>query len=138
MVLKPPADLPVGGFGIRYEAITPGHAYHLPESRQLLGIQSNDIDVAVQDMTGTSFANRLAEYLQSNKNEFVKDPITVEANPDQSKHLETAKMKLWDIELDLVNLRAEEYAEESRIPNQIVCNVLQDPPPSGPLISFVG
>lgn len=73
-------------------------------------------------MTGVSFANRLAEFLKSKKNEEVRDPITVEANPDQSKHLETAKMKLWGIELDLVNLRAEEYAEDSRIPNQIVCN----------------
>ena len=85
-------------------------------------------------MTGISFANRLAEFLKSNKNEFVRDPITVEANPDQSKHLETAKMKLWDIELDLVNLRAEEYAEDSRIPNQIVCNVLRAPPLSSSLI----
>ena len=138
MGFKRPADLPVAGFGIRYEVITPGHAYHLPESRQLLGIESNDIDVAVQDMTGTSFANRLAEFLKSSKNEFVKDPITVEANPDQSKHLETAKMKLWDIELDLVNLRAEEYAEDSRIPNQIVSNILHDPPSYSPLIPSVG
>ena len=79
-------------------------------------------------MTGISFANRLAEFLKSSKNEFVKDPITVEANPDQSKHLETAKMKLWGVELDLVNLRAEEYAEDSRIPNQIVWKVFRDPP----------
>ncbi|KAF9654286.1 hypothetical protein BDM02DRAFT_3106593 [Thelephora ganbajun] len=86
---------------------------------KLLGTESNDIDVAVQDMTGVSFANRLAEFLKSNKNEIVRDPVTVEANPDQSKHLETAKMKLWGIELDLVNLRAEEYVEDSRIPNQI-------------------
>ena len=127
MAFKRPADSPVAGFETRYEGVTLGHAYHLPELRQLLDIQSNDIDVAVQDMTGTSFANRLAEFLKSNKNEFVKDPITVEANPDQSKHLETAKMKIWDIELDLVNLRAEEYAEDSRIPNQIVCNVPHDP-----------
>ena len=86
-------------------------------------------------MTGISFANRLTEFLKSNKNEFVKDPIIVEANPDQSKHLETAKMKLWDIELDLVNLRAEEYAEESRIPNQTVCSTLHDLPSSSPLIT---
>ena len=79
-------------------------------------------------MTGVSFANRLTEFLKSNKNEFVKDPITVEANPDQSKHLETAKMKLWGIELDLVNLRAEEYAEGSRIPNQVVCKIPHDSP----------
>ena len=84
-------------------------------------------------MTGVSFANRLVEFLKSNKNEFVRDPITVEANPDQSKHLETAKMKLWDIELDLVNLRAEEYAEDSRIPNQIVCNTLRGPSSSSSL-----
>jgi tRNA nucleotidyltransferase (CCA-adding enzyme) len=79
-------------------------------------------------MTGVSFANRLTEFLKSNKNEFVKDPITVEANPDQSKHLETAKMKLWGIELDLVNLRAEEYSEDSRIPNQTVRRILRDSP----------
>jgi len=85
-------------------------------------------------MTGISFANRLAEFLKSHKNESVRDPITVEANPDQSKHLETAKMKLWDIELDLVNLRAEEYAENSRIPNRIVCTILHDPQPPSPLI----
>lgn len=85
-------------------------------------------------MTGISFASRLAEFLKSTKNELVKDPITVEANPDQSKHLETAKMKLWGIELDLVNLRAEEYAEDSRIPNQIVCNAIRDLPSSSRLI----
>lgn len=70
-------------------------------------------------MTGVSFATRLVEFLKLNRNESVRDPITVDANPDQSKHLETAKMKLWGVELDLVNLRAEEYAEDSRIPNQI-------------------
>lgn len=86
-------------------------------SRQ--GTESNDIDVAIEDMAGVSFAKRLAEFLKSDKNESVRDPITVEANPDQSKHLETAKMKIWGLELDLVNLRAEEYAEDSRIPNQI-------------------
>lgn len=85
-------------------------------------------------MTGVSFANRLAEFLKSDKNESVRDPVTVEANPDQSKHLETAKMKLWGLELDLVNLRAEEYAEDSRIPNQTVCEALRGPPSCSPLI----
>jgi tRNA nucleotidyltransferase (CCA-adding enzyme) len=105
----------------------PKYTEPLPESRQLLGAESNDIDVAVEDITGVSFANRLAEFLKSNKNESVRDPITVEANPDQSKHLETAKMKLWGIELDLVNLRAEKYAEDSRIPNQIARTIPHHP-----------
>ena len=38
------------------------------------------------------------------------------SNPEQSKHLETARMKVAGLELDLVNLRSEEYAESSRIP----------------------
>lgn len=39
------------------------------------------------------------------------------SNPDQSKHLETARMKVAGLELDLVNLRSEKYADQtSRIP----------------------
>jgi len=38
------------------------------------------------------------------------------SNPEQSKHLETARMKINDIWVVLVNLRSEEYAHHSRIP----------------------
>ncbi len=39
------------------------------------------------------------------------------SNPDQSKHLETARMTVAGLELDLVNLRSEKYADQtSRIP----------------------
>lgn len=37
-------------------------------------------------------------------------------NPDQSKHLETATLKIFDFFIDFVNLRSEEYSEHSRIP----------------------
>lgn len=41
----------------------------------------------------------------------------ISANPSQSKHLETATMKIHNIEVDFVNLRAEEvYEAGSRIP----------------------
>ena len=41
----------------------------------------------------------------------------IESNPEQSKHLETARMKVAGLELDLVNLRSEKYADQSsRIP----------------------
>jgi tRNA nucleotidyltransferase/poly(A) polymerase len=33
-----------------------------------------------------------------------------------SKHLETAVIKIQDQYIDLVNLRSEEYGEESRVP----------------------
>ena len=41
------------------------------------------------------------------------------SNPDQSKHLETARMRLFDMWIDFVNLRSEEYTENSRIPSKV-------------------
>lgn len=40
----------------------------------------------------------------------------IKSNPEQSKHLQTARMKVGDLELDLVNLRSETYTT-SRIPD---------------------
>lgn len=37
-------------------------------------------------------------------------------NPDKSKHLETACVKIKDVWIDVVNLRGESYSENSRIP----------------------
>jgi tRNA nucleotidyltransferase/poly(A) polymerase len=37
-------------------------------------------------------------------------------NPDKSKHLETACVKIMDVWVDVVNLRGETYTEGSRIP----------------------
>jgi hypothetical protein len=39
-----------------------------------------------------------------------------QANPEQSKHLETAKVNIMDKWVDFVNLRSEKYSETSRIP----------------------
>lgn len=47
------------------------------------------------------------------------------SNPDQSKHLETAKMKLAGLEIDLVNLRSESYAD-SRIPTMEIGTPRED------------
>ncbi|KAM7477821.1 hypothetical protein LguiA_026034 [Lonicera macranthoides] len=50
---------------------------------------------------------------------WVRDKIKcliVHLNPEQSKHLETAKMHIDGIEIDFVNLRAEEYSENSCFP----------------------
>lgn len=46
-------------------------------------------------------------------------PMMIHSNPDQSKHLETAKMRLLDVWIDFVNLRAEDYSENSRIPTMV-------------------
>ena len=87
---------------------------------QLLGLQSNDIDIALTDMMGLAFAEKFQEYCNSLEDVPIEKIAKVEKNPDRSKHLETAKAKVLDIELDFVNLRSEEYAEDSRIPTQVV------------------
>ena len=68
---------------------------------------------------GVSFAEKFVEYVAS-KDLPVKTVATIARNPDQSKHLETAKTTVLGIELDLVNLRSESYTEDSRIPTEMV------------------
>jgi tRNA nucleotidyltransferase (CCA-adding enzyme) len=89
---------------------------------QLLGLESHDIDIAVQDMMGLAFAERLVELARA-KGVPASDPAVVKANPDQSKHLETTKVKVLECELDVVNLRSEEYASNSRIPTEVVSSL---------------
>ena len=69
---------------------------------------------------GVPFAERFVDYCRTVKNLAVKNVAKIESNPDQSKHLETARTTVLGIELDFVNLRSEEYAENSRIPTQVV------------------
>lgn len=93
---------------------------------KLLGLESNDIDVALSDMMGVQFAQHLLAFAQS-KGLAVGTIAKIESNPDQSKHLETARFTVYGIEMDLVNLRSEEYAANSRIPTQVTFGTpLQD------------
>ncbi|KAH7914461.1 hypothetical protein BJ138DRAFT_1170563 [Hygrophoropsis aurantiaca] len=88
---------------------------------KLLGSQSNDIDVCLTDMMGVPFAEHFVSFL-AEKKLLNMDEIKIakiESNPDQSKHLETARTTVFGIDLDFVNLRSEEYAENSRIPTEI-------------------
>ncbi|EJD04209.1 uncharacterized protein FOMMEDRAFT_155333 [Fomitiporia mediterranea MF3/22] len=85
---------------------------------KLLGAQSNDIDVALTNIMGVSFAEQFVEFVAS-KNLPVKTVATIARNPEQSKHLETARTTVLSTELDFVNLRSESYADNSRIPTEI-------------------
>ena len=40
----------------------------------------------------------------------------IKSNPDKSKHLETVTVRYNDQEIDFVNLRGENYSEDSRVP----------------------
>jgi tRNA nucleotidyltransferase (CCA-adding enzyme) len=86
---------------------------------KLLGSECNDIDIALKDMMGTTFAEHFAAYAESKR---IKTGTIskIASNPDQSKHLETATFKFMGLDVDLVNLRSEEYADNSRIPTGVV------------------
>lgn len=70
-------------------------------------------------MMGLAFAEHLTEFANS-KGVETGTVSKIEQNPDQSKHLETATFKIFGLDIDLVNLRSEEYAEGSRIPTGVV------------------
>ena len=86
---------------------------------KLLGQGSHDLDIAINIMTGEQFANNLNNYLIENYNKYEITPHSIhkiEKNPEKSKHLETATTKIFNTEIDFVNLRSEEYTNLSRIP----------------------
>ncbi|KAM7515278.1 hypothetical protein LguiA_004861 [Lonicera macranthoides] len=82
---------------------------------KLLGKECYDIDIALDNMLGREFCEKVNEYLVS-AGEETQGIGVIQCNPDQSKHLETARMRLLDIWIDFVNLRSEDYCENSRIP----------------------
>ncbi|KAI9725222.1 MAG: CCA tRNA nucleotidyltransferase, mitochondrial [Chrysothrix sp. TS-e1954] len=100
---------------------------------KLLGVDSHDIDVAINDMTGYQFGLRMKEYLEdaakaqkygigglSKGKDASQNKVgglhKIEANPEKSKHLETVTTKIFGLDVDLVNLRKETYTQDSRNP----------------------
>ncbi|BBG93643.1 Polynucleotide adenylyltransferase family protein [Prunus dulcis] len=78
---------------------------------KLLGKDCYDIDIALDNMLGSEFVEKVRDYLLH-----VGKRHKELLNPEQSKHLETARMRICDTWIDFVNLRCEEYCENSRIP----------------------
>ena len=103
---------------------------------KLLGTDSHDIDVGINDMTGYQFGLKMKEYLSQPENpakygiqdeqgdsssssvgkKLFSGLHKIEANPEKSKHLETVTTKIFGLDIDLVNLRKETYSEDSRNP----------------------
>ncbi|KAJ3671453.1 hypothetical protein LUZ60_007532 [Juncus effusus] len=82
---------------------------------KLIGKECYDIDIALDDILGKDFCEKVNEYLM-HVGEEQQGIGVIQCNPDQSKHLETARMRIYDMWIDFVNLRSETYAENSRIP----------------------
>ena len=89
---------------------------------KLLGIPSKDIDIGISSMTGSEFGKMMKKYLTDPEplaryGEGILGRLAeIVANPEKSKHLDTVTTNLLGFDVDLVNLRKEEYAEHSRIP----------------------
>lgn len=86
---------------------------------KLLKIDSSDIDISIDSMTGEKFASIFCSFVKQ-KGLPVSSVAIVAARPDQSKHLETACLSLFDQKIDFVNLRSEMYSETSRIPTKMI------------------
>lgn len=90
---------------------------------KLLGTQSHDIDIAINNMTGYRFAAQVQKYARKLRSrdkhdlpDGLKNVHRIAANPAKSKHLETATTNIFDFDLDFVNLRKEVYSGDSRNP----------------------
>ena len=91
---------------------------------KLLGRQSHDIDIVLDNVSGCTFAEHVRRYMLA-AGMSVSDIGVITARPDQSKHLETATMRMMDMSIDFVNMRAEEYDVDSRIPHAVFGTPLQ-------------
>ena len=89
-----------------------------------MGKESADIDIALDDMYGSEFAQMIQDKLYSDADK--KKFGVIKSNSDKSKHLETAVIRVHGMFIDLVNLRAEEYAEDSRVPTTVFGTPEQD------------
>ena len=104
---------------------------------KILGLETHDVDIALDVCSGVEFANAVKEYHTSivqdgnedsgkTKNNRIGKIGVIAANPDQSKHLETACVNIFGNDVDFSNLRHETYAEDSRIPDTVTGTPLED------------
>ena len=84
---------------------------------KLLGIRPKDMDLMVDNITGPDFARLVALAVGG------KAPAVIKENPEKSRHVETAKVRiptsLGERELDVAMCRKEVYDENSRIPTEV-------------------
>ena len=71
---------------------------------KLLGKESDDIDIALNDMKGSTLASLINEELYPGKNKVG----IIQQNVEKGKNLETATIKINNTWIDLVNLRCED------------------------------
>ena len=103
---------------------------------KLLGIQSDDIDIAIDKFTGEQWGDCFLKWFEWKKEQVSKNDKNnknrnknnkcnfqenikmgkIKENPDKSKHLAAITFKYHNLDFDIVNLRKEEYSKGSRVP----------------------
>jgi tRNA nucleotidyltransferase/poly(A) polymerase len=89
---------------------------------KILKKSNDDIDIAVENMSGRDFSMHLSDYIKKLSNGWNCSSISIiAANAEKSKNLETATLKIKipngvEFELDFVGLRTEVYDLQSRVP----------------------
>ncbi|KAM9972634.1 hypothetical protein ACTFIR_012001 [Dictyostelium discoideum] len=95
---------------------------HQPQQQQQ--IKDIDIDIALSNISGTNFIELIEEF-KINKETFKK--YLIKRNPEKSKHLETASIKIHGFQIDFNSLRSDEYSDpNSRIPEITIGTPLSD------------
>ena len=87
---------------------------------KLLGMRSNDIDIALDNCKGTEAAKKLLKNVKDCSSTGI-----IKSNTEASKHLEAACIRIMGYNIDLVNLRSETYAN-TRIPQVKIGTPLED------------
>ncbi len=88
---------------------------------------SNDVDIAIETppgfpelLTGAKFATLVAEYIGAHPeySATVGTMSVIKTNPEKSKHIETAQMKVLGIPLEFCHLRQDDYTNSAghRVP----------------------
>jgi tRNA nucleotidyltransferase (CCA-adding enzyme) len=82
---------------------------------KLLGLESKDIDICVDNMSGKAFAELTHQWMKDCHMK-VRPIATVDANVEANKHLESAILPIHGVEVDFVQLRKETYDADTRNP----------------------
>jgi tRNA nucleotidyltransferase (CCA-adding enzyme) len=97
---------------------------------KILGLSNDDIDIAINRISGVQFAQLIQTYVTNHPEAHVRatNMGIVASNPEQSKHLETACMRLCHVDIDITHLRGNELYDDpqSRIPTVEMGTPLED------------
>ncbi|CAM9294232.1 unnamed protein product, partial [Laminaria digitata] len=120
--------LRVAGGWVRDKLVGQEQGFH---QRHLSKVDKMDIDIALDNCMGGDFATKLSRYLSEVRSTFkgrsrMSKVALIASNPEKSKHLETATLRIDNFWVDFVNLRTESYLQDSRIPSINIGTPMED------------